>query len=526
MDKQKDLKQTFKHAAIYSCANILAKLVGFVMLPVYSHYLHGKGYGIIGMIDVFISVLSVFIGYGVSSSMRVMFFQKKTLEDKNSFVSTALITMMVIVGLVVSPALLFNEAIGNWVLGFDNAGYMIVLAASAFAIDIAGRNAETYILILQRPLFFSSVSLARLVIGLSLNIYLIVYCTMGVYGYLYSTLVTAIIYSLVMHLYVIREVGISFNKGFAAEILRFALPLIPGYVFMALRDNADRVIIRKNLGFTQLGAYEMLFKFLSLLPLFITDPIMKIWGVKRFEIASKDDDLDLVAQVCSLHLFIMLFAGLVLTNEIPVFLKILTPNEFWVSGNLVIVGVVARTIADLKEHFAYGLYQAKATHKVSIVIFWTSIISIVSHLSCITLFGFAGALFGVCIVNIFSCALYHIYSLKYVRVPFEWYKMMLLVVLFAGCYIGINGVFLVVAPHIKTGETQISHLLTIYLNSHEMIFGIMATIINRISSNVGLILEGTIKLIASLIFPLIVIAFKIFPIRITKGFRIALDNTV
>ena len=41
----------FKHAAVYSGANALGKLVGFILLPFYAHIFDTEGYGIIGMDD-------------------------------------------------------------------------------------------------------------------------------------------------------------------------------------------------------------------------------------------------------------------------------------------------------------------------------------------------------------------------------------------------------------------------------------------------------------------------------------------
>ena len=59
MDKARHIKETFKHAIIYSASGILGKLVGFIMLPIYAFELRGEGYGIIGMIDVILSVIAV-----------------------------------------------------------------------------------------------------------------------------------------------------------------------------------------------------------------------------------------------------------------------------------------------------------------------------------------------------------------------------------------------------------------------------------------------------------------------------------
>lgn len=120
MSEASHIRSTFKHALIYSGANILAKAIGFIMLPVYAFYLRGEGYGIIGMIDVILSILTYLIGYGVSGAMRRFYFQKPTENEKHAFVSTNIVLMFMLVLIISAPAVLFSEQIAR--LAFGRAG--------------------------------------------------------------------------------------------------------------------------------------------------------------------------------------------------------------------------------------------------------------------------------------------------------------------------------------------------------------------------------------------------------------------
>jgi O-antigen/teichoic acid export membrane protein len=57
------LKQTIKHSAVYSFANVLQKGVGFLMIPVYTHFLSPAEYGVLEMMDLTMMVLSMMTGY-------------------------------------------------------------------------------------------------------------------------------------------------------------------------------------------------------------------------------------------------------------------------------------------------------------------------------------------------------------------------------------------------------------------------------------------------------------------------------
>lgn len=434
----KDIKSTFKHALVYSGASILGKAVGFIMLPVYAHFLRGEGYGIIGMIDVVLSVLTLLIGYGISGALLRYYFEKETVRQKNVLVSTTIILMFILVLIVCLPVLLLNKQIAYLAFGKYGMEYYITLAVLTFIANMTSKNAEAYILIKQQSIFFSVLSLSKLILGLSLNIYLIVYLRLGVLGYLYSGLIVAIVFTLIMHLNALIRVGLHFDRRDAKAILKFSLPLLPGYIMMFIRTNADRVILRTYLGLTQLGAFEMLFKFATLIGVLITEPFGKIWNVKRFEICNSKEGPQTMARVFTLQLGIMMFLGLILSLEIPIILKILTPEEFWLSGNIAFLAVMSRIIMASYYHMFFGLLHSKLTHKISFIQFVSTVINVSANLVLIKHYGIYGAVISSCIVNLIQCVIAYSMSKRYYHIPFEWNRVFQMVFIAVVLFFGID----------------------------------------------------------------------------------------
>ena len=493
----KHLTTTFKHALIYSASGILGKAIGFIMLPVYAHYLRGEGYGIIGMIDVVISLMTLLIGYGVQGAMIRFYYEKKGESQQNKFLSTAIILMLILVLLVSFPAILFNETIAFYAFGEDGLGHYIILATITFIAGMSEKSAETYILIQQRPFFYALLSLAKLIIALSLNIYLIVYLEMGVLGYLYSGLIVAVIFTVFLHSYVLFNVGVWFIKKDAIDILKFTLPLLPGYMAMFIRNNLDRVLLRMFYGLTIVGVYEMLFKFATLIGLLIVEPFSKIWGVKRFEIADTETGPATMASVFTLQLSIMLFVGLILSLEIPIVLKILTPEEFWLSGSIVGLAVLSRIFLASYYHFFFGLLYAKKTGIISIIQTISMIVNVFLGLMLIIPFGIYGAILASFLSNITQCVLAYRIAKPYYPIPFEWKKIISILAITIFMYIVID--------RIKVSEIS---LLDAWLNIDTIKGGELFT---YIVENLPLIFEGMIKFILSFFFLAALIASNIIP---------------
>lgn len=431
MADTKSIGSTYKHALIYSMSGILGKAVGFFMLPVYAHHLRGEGYGIIGMIDVMLSVLTIMIGYGMRGALSRLYFSVEDGAERRRLISTAIILVSLWVVVLSIPGLIFNEQVANIAFGVSNGGSYVVIALLTFISEMSAKTSETYILIQQRSVFYSILSFWRLVLGLTLNIYFIVILEMGIVGYLYSGLVVSVVFMIVFVGYTFKNVGYRFDRKHAKEILKFNLPLIPGYIAMFIRNNADRILIRTYLGLAQLGTFEMLFKFATLLGFLVVEPFSKIWGIKRFEIADKHDGPDTIARTFTIQLSIMLFIGIILSAEIPLLLKILTPQEFWLSGSVAGLAVFSRIAIASYYHLFFGLLYAKKTSKISIVQIAASIFSAVSVVLLVKPFGLYGAVSASLITNTFQCIVAYRMAKPYYRIPFEWRRITFVTVL--GC---------------------------------------------------------------------------------------------
>ncbi len=520
MDSSSDrIKSTFKNALIYSVASILGKAVGFVMLPVYAHFIRAEGYGIMSMIDVVISVLGLLIGYGIASAMRLYYFQIDSQSRRLVFVSTNVTLMIVLVTVITLPALFFADPIASLAFGKDGLAYYLVLGMFAFMADTTARNAENFILIQQRSVLYTAISLGRLFVGLFLNIYLIVFLEMGISGFLYSNLITATLFSAMTHAYVYYHVGFHFNGADAKKILKFSLPLVPGYMAMFFRINADRIILRKYLGLAPLGAYEMLLKFVSILVVLITDPLMKSWDINRMEVCDTKSGPDYMARMFTYHMALSLFLGLILAVEIPLVLKILTPQDFWLGGEIVALAVISRILMDSYYHFFFGLVYAKETFKISIIQFVSAGLDVAFNVVLIRHLGILGAVLASSAVSGVQCCIAYFMARPRYFIPFEWRKLVMMTFM-------IGALFAAISTISSENNAVFTWLTT---NTQEQVRFVLDTIeldslkngrfMMYILNNLALIYESLIKLLAACSFIVVLPFLGVLPGKIGPVLR-------
>jgi O-antigen/teichoic acid export membrane protein len=414
------IKSLYKHASIISIAIVLQKAVGFIMLPIYAHYLRGEGYGIIGLLGVMTSMMTVFIGYGMKGAIQRYYFLEEDDLSKKKMVSTG-IFVLALLSISLSVPTLFGSKVISWLL-FGKPDYYlyVILASITFIANMTAQGGEAYIFITKQIYFWSLLALIRFVITVALNIYLVVFRKMGVLGVLYSNLATAMLFSIALNLKSLINVGLHFDWQAAKNILKYNIPMIPGYIAMFVRSNVDKIILRSFLGIEVLGVYLMLLKLASLMRVLITTPFLKIWSVKRLEICDQKNGSDVIARVFSVQTSLVLFFALILAVEIPSILKLLTPKEFWVPNFYAILAVLQPIMISCYYHFNFGIIYSRLTFEISKIQFVTASLSCIANYIFIKQFGLLGALTAG--VLIYSCQLIitHLFARKHYFIPFAW----------------------------------------------------------------------------------------------------------
>jgi O-antigen/teichoic acid export membrane protein len=423
MSDSKHIKLTIKHTMIYSLSSVLEKAVGFIMLPFYAYMLGAEAYGILQMIEVVVTVLQILAGYAMASALNRFYFEKQTEKERHILVSTSIVTMFVLTGLVCIPALLLSKPIALLAFGKAGSEYYIVLGILTFFSETTAVNAQTYILQKQEPFLFSALSFGRFFLGLGLNIYLIIYLKLGVLGVLYSGLIAGTVFSAGIHLYTLITTGLHFNKNDAKAILKYVLPLLPGYTATFVRSNTDRVVMRTYMGLAQLGVYSTVLRFSMLLNIVLHEPFMKIWSVKRMEIADTPEGMRTISRMTTLYLGLSLFLGLFLSLETPLGIKILTPEEFWASGIVALFAVISRIGFNSYFHFYFGLLYGKATAKISVIQAISAVINFAISIFFIKNYGILGAYMAAALVYLIQCIITNFMAQKYYRIEYEWRKI-------------------------------------------------------------------------------------------------------
>lgn len=419
-------RTVFKHSVIYSAATILGRLVSFLMLPFYAHIFKAEGYGIIGMIDTSLGVLSVLLAGGFQGAiLRV--YHGQVGNRKDLVVTTGIwLTWGIAITLVFFP-FLFSTSLSMLVLGSSEYSALICLALLTLVVDVAGQSASTTQMIHQRSILYSIIGLLRLVLGLGLNIWLVIYLQVGLIGIFISSLVTAIVSTAIFHIYAVREHGFGFDKQIAFQLGRFQLPLLPGEIVSFVGRQAERVLVRVLIGLEGMGVLEMAYKFPPLLNLFINIPFQRAWRSKSIEIADQEGAPQIIGEMFIRFLFAMVFVGLVFAVTIPSLLELMVPSEFWVAGRISQIEILTTILNGCCSYLTFGLLYHKRTKTLSIIKSTLVPVKIALGFGMIATWGLAGAAYSALLVEGITLVWIVTKSQALYRIHLEYGKMSVIV---------------------------------------------------------------------------------------------------
>ncbi len=423
-----------KHAGIYSTAAMLGKMVGFLMLPFYAHILRGNGYAVIGMLDAGLALLISLLAYGVNGANVRFYHDQKDPHKKKTVITTGVYLIIGVTTIMVLPVVLFSRPIAGYLLDNPDFNRFLIMALLSLIFEMAGQGASSWLLIRSQSVKFAAINLLRLVIGLSLNIWLIVVKGMGLDGYFISALIASVISNSIILYFTFRDCGNHFDRHIAKQISSFLLPLIPGNLASFVSQQAERYLIKFQIDLASVGILEMGYKFPVLIVQFVTTPFMQSWNTRRFEMADQPGASRHIGEMFTYYLFLVTLIGLVMAVVIKQILIILTPPEFHPAYRIAQVEIISMILSGVYYHITFGLFYAKHTRTLAMIRGWSSAVKVVLSFLFISSFGIAGAAWSSAIIAAASVVIgFHLAQRRF-RIFMEWEKILLICVTALGVF--------------------------------------------------------------------------------------------
>lgn len=337
-----------RESSFYLMANVASRAIGFAMIPFYAHFLSPEQYGIVNLVELATSIVSIVFGLqSIGESLARIYHDQPDEAGRNRAISTAVLLLLgggsLLAGLaagLAGPIARLASLAGNEALlraGF--AGMFL-----GYVQEIALVHAR----IKGRAGFVLAYLLVNTFCTVGLNICFIGIMGFGVWGFISSKLIVAGLGSMFLLAGAIREVGLALDPRLARAIIRFAGPLVISSFSYFTIHFSDRLFLAR-VSHADVGIYSMAYNFAMLLSVVIGDSFAKAWDVSLYHFAKKDG---WQAEFVRVGRYFVLAAGIV-AGGIAFFgtdvLRLLVPASYDPPALLIpvlVLGYLCREIGD------------------------------------------------------------------------------------------------------------------------------------------------------------------------------------
>ena len=429
------IKSLAKHSVIYGLGDLLSKSIGFILIPVYTHYLSTEEYGTLELLDLTSYIIGLLLAMGIAQSVVRYYYEYDDQKRKNQVISVALLTIWAVSIVVLVVLFYFSGNISNIVFKSPDYSHLFNIIFITMVINLSNEIPTTLLRIQQRSVFFVVISLVRVVINLTLNIVFIVHYSLGVLGILYGGLIANALAGVFLTIYTLRQTGISYSKEVALAMLKYGLPLVGSWLGMFVLNFGDRFLLQRMTTLSDVGIYSLAYKFGMLPNIIILSPFQRIWAPKQFEIVKEPDAKPTYSLVFSYFIFVELFIGLGILVLIRDVITVIADPEYHSAYQYVSLILISYIFYGAYSFTQFGILLKKKTKYLGITALIGAVLNISLNLLLIPRLQVWGAAIAtVCSFAFLFICVFPIAQHLY-RIPYEYGRLAKLTVAAVGLYV-------------------------------------------------------------------------------------------
>ncbi|MDH4318931.1 MAG: oligosaccharide flippase family protein [Desulfobulbaceae bacterium] len=334
-------QQVRKDSLVYGVGGVLAKSIGFLLLPVYTRIFSPDDYGVIEMLTVIGGFLAMLLQMGMDSAQSFYYFEQK---NNGHFAQRSVVSAILQWRLIWGITLVFFAALGSPFLNyfFFNGGlsweYFAVAFCGVLFTQLMSQSAEVFRL-LYKPWRFIGITLVNTLMSAGLALLLILHFGLGVKGFLWGSLGGSFCSACVGWFGVRSYIDFSkIHREWWPRLLKFGVPLVPAGLSMYVLNTSDRWFVSHYAGQDALGVYAVGAKFALVITLAVTT-FRQAWWPVAMDAMHCDDGPLLFRKMGRLYLGFGSAGVVVLTALSPYLVRWLTPPEYYHAYPL--IGVLA-----------------------------------------------------------------------------------------------------------------------------------------------------------------------------------------
>ncbi|MCC7011904.1 MAG: oligosaccharide flippase family protein [Planctomycetes bacterium] len=387
------LHRLSRHTLIYSTAEQLGRLAGFLLLPLTTGYLGEVEFGTRELVAVTITLLAQLAGVNISAAMSRFYFDAHDDNARRAVISTSILSVAA-AAIVVGAIALGTAGVWAHLLPFPGEDKTVILRLTIgiFVLQVLREIQSKVLQTQERSILYGTLSLAKLAAEVGLQVLFLVKLRAGLIGLLEAVAITECSFALIHAFILLPSIGVRFSVSVFRRLLAYSLPLVPNGILQFCLHSSDRYFISALCGGGALGLYALGYKLGYVTNYLILGPFLLIWYPFVFSLPSDEVRRSMIGRLTPYFMLVLTAA----TLATSLFADVLVGSASRGHGFIAATGTVPWVATG---YWCWGLFQilqtgffvSKRTQLLPRLTFSALVTNVFLNISLIPALGFLGA---------------------------------------------------------------------------------------------------------------------------------------
>ncbi len=429
------IKRLTGQTLIYGLGHVLTRLVGFVLLPVFTHHLSPDQFGVQNLYYLFIAVMMEVFRLGQDIALLRYYALEKDRRHAKAIFSTIFWGM-----------LLFSTAMAGMIWIWDDFWVRLFLGSAVqtdpwmpYTLHVCAAivwldNMSAFPLVVMRvenkPGQFQLAKLTGVFLQVGLTILFLVYMGRGVPGIFEANAISAAVTLLICLPLTVRRLTSAFNWVVLTSCLAFGLPNLPNALFVQVIELADRRILTALRSAAEQGIYSAGYK-LGLFLSIVAMGFRYAWQPFFMQVSRQSDAREIYARVLTyfmaltfwLYLLLTAFIEPLATWTIPGIDRALIAPEYWAGLKVFPVVLLAQVFNGAFAVFMVGVYLERKMYAIPFITGIAAAINVGLNLAFVPRYGMWASAWATVAAYAAMTILLYVYINRIYPIPWEWSRI-------------------------------------------------------------------------------------------------------
>jgi O-antigen/teichoic acid export membrane protein len=286
---RKRLAGLLTDSATYGAGNVLANLIGFLLLPLYTSYLSPIDYGVLAMLGVIVAVFEPLANLGMTNAVFRRFNVTTDEDERRLVLSTALVSVSFTAIILGGASMLAASTIGTVLLGITDHRHLVDMTICTAVVASIGAVPHAALRAKRRVRQVAGLNLLRVVLSVTLTVWLVMVEGAGLQGVVVATLAAETIVVAINVWLTFRSFKLAASVTMWRAMFGYGIPFLPHRILATGMVHFGQYITRSMLGLHQAGLYHTAMR-ISMPTNLVVGAVQTSWVPIKFQIHAEDAD--------------------------------------------------------------------------------------------------------------------------------------------------------------------------------------------------------------------------------------------